>query len=49
MGECVAREEGHLDGYFYDSIASLYDLHTMEVSSWHTHLSLNKRNIFDIS
>ena len=49
MGEWVAREEGHLDGCFYDSMASLYDLHTMEVSSWDTHLSLNKRNIFGIS
>ena len=43
MGEWVAREGGHLDGCFYDSIASLYDLHTMEVNIWRILLSLKKR------
>ena len=42
MGEWVAREGGHLDGCFYDSIASLYDLHTMEVNIWRTLLPLKK-------
>ena len=48
MGEWVAREEGHLDGCFYDSIASLYDLHTMEVNIWHTLLSFKRYQILTI-